>query len=214
MLRIVLIWLFAFLLSACTLGRSAQPEVSAGTTRPTVCAPKTVDVSSKPKDLPALVCPTTDDVRESIDELQRLSAETTNIVDKKDLESRTSFGAKEETWIQKNKALISGSQLLAGASGVQVHPEIPLALENLARAQNWLHTAVFDSSERKTSMKLIHHANVAIERATNLMDGDVVPDARTALVKLPKQLEKNIENIRRSVAATDGSANSPGIPSR
>jgi hypothetical protein len=126
-------------------------------------------------------CPNTDDGRVSAVECQQLIDSAQNIVD-----SLANFDAtalddafisdwreREKAWKAKNDKLIANCELLLGADGTPVFPEIPLALQSLNRADERLVKSidVVALSHRKKVRSYIKGARADVHRAMRLLDG-------------------------------------------
>lgn len=101
-------------------------------------------------------------------------------------------------WNIKNTSRINSCWFLLGAHGDPVHPELPLALENLKRSGNWLEKAVEAANDGKFKVAndYIQAARKANKQAAKLVAGKVRPKSKYALVNLPRHL------VRKTVAKT------------
>jgi hypothetical protein len=81
--------------------------------------------------------------------------------------------AKENAWKAKNDKLLSGCELLLGADGTPVFPEIPQALQNLSRADEALVKSIdaVALSDRKKARYYMKSARADVHRAMMLLDG-------------------------------------------
>lgn len=146
--------------------------------------------------------PTKPRVLAAIASFQKLISETQKLVlalnNEGDAEERK-FRFRLEQWKNeasdlriKNDTLLKNCTWLLGATGVQAIPEIPLALENLQRAEVWLGRAIhsMQAGKFKEATDYILFARKATKQASNLINGRVKPSIKTALVELPKHLMK------------------------
>ncbi|MBA3995274.1 MAG: hypothetical protein C0469_17280 [Cyanobacteria bacterium DS2.3.42] len=147
-------------------------------------------------------CPTKPRVLAAIASFQKLISETQKLVlafnNEGDAEERK-FRFRLEQWKNeasdlriKNDTLLKNCTWLLGATGVQAIPEIPLALENLQRAEVWLGRSIhsIQAGKFKEATDYILFARKATKQASNLINGRVKPSIKTALVELPKHLMK------------------------
>jgi hypothetical protein len=154
-------------------------------------------------------CPNESDVGKSIDECQKLFEQAhqlmrdlgnSNAPDKSELEAKiTDWQNKQAYWRAKNEQLIEGCGLLPGADGTEVFPQLPVALENLKRAGEWLNKSMVAASLSHFSASKIYIAGTrkAINQARAVLSGRVRPNCRAAIVKTPSQiaaLEKRLES--------------------
>jgi hypothetical protein len=101
---------------------------------------------------------------------------------------------------EHNEALNNGCEMLLGADGTLVCPEIPFALQNLRLGGDWLDKSLKAAStgQLRTSRLYMRGTAKAIDRATRLIDKKVKPNRRTAVLKIPSYLkaadrEENLE---------------------
>lgn len=157
-------------------------------------------------------CPTKEGVLASIAacnaliaDTQKLAAALHNEGDAEEQKFRSRLeqwksGAK--VWKIRNDSILQNCDYLLGATGVPAIPEIPLALENLKNAETWLGWSIESAKAGKdnAARAYIASARLATKRASNLINGRVKPRAKTALVSLPKYLQrkqKEIEVVKR-----------------
>lgn len=155
--------------------------------------------------LPTAECPSREDVLKSIANCRGIIDDTKLILqstNKNDsAEQKSEFDEKigawrerHKQWAEENTILIDNSWLLLGARGVPVNPEIPLALDNLKQSGEWLEYSVrsAERGHRKASYAFLKSANLAADQASKLMKSRRRPNARTAVIKLPKSLVRQI----------------------
>lgn len=148
-------------------------------------------------------CPTHDDVKTSIKQCRKLIAATSKIAaDIHNGSSGRNENAMEmalnrrrdeaDVWKSRNDSILNNCSCLLGATGYPVYPEIPLALQNLKHAGKWLDWSIAAEQfgEHKEALEYIAAANRAATQASKLINHKIRPKLRTALVKLPKHLEK------------------------
>lgn len=145
-------------------------------------------------------CPTKEGVLEAIascqtfiNSTQKLVMAIQNDADAEQRKSETRIALwKDEArvWNIKNSARIDSCWFLLGATGYQVHPELPLALENMKRSGNWLEKAVEAANDGKFKIAndYIRAAQKANKQAAKLVAGKVRPKSKYALVNLPRHL--------------------------
>lgn len=146
-------------------------------------------------------CPTKESVGEAVKDCSVLIGNTQTLLDEiqneadaeqRRLDKKVGIWKEEaRVWEIKNSSRISSCWFLLGATGYEVHPELPLALENLKRSGNWLEKSV-ESAERgnfKDAKEYISAARKATRQAERLIHGKVRPKSKYALVKLPRHLE-------------------------
>ncbi len=144
--------------------------------------------------------PTKPIVLASIASFQKLISNTQKLVvalnNEGDAEEQK-FRSRLEQWKSEARALkVTNDTLrkncswLWGATGVEAIPEIPRALENLQRAEVWLGRSVQSAQvgKFKESTDYIYAARKATKQASNLINGRIKPNAKTALMSLPKHL--------------------------
>lgn len=153
-------------------------------------------------------CPTKEGVSDAIascqtfiNSTQKLVMAIQNDADAEQRKSETRIAMwKDEArvWNIKNSARIDSCWFLLGTTGYQVHPELPLALENLKRSGNWLEKAVEEANvgKFKIANDYIRAAQKANKQAAKLVEGKVRPKSKYALVNLPRHL------ISKKVAKT------------
>lgn len=145
-------------------------------------------------------CPTKEGVSDAIQSCQTFINSTQKLVmaiqhdgdaEQRKSETRIAMWRDESrVWNIKNSARIDSCWFLLGATGYQVHPELPLALENLKRSGNWLEKAVEAANEGKFKVAndYIQAAKKANKQAAKLVAGKVRPKSKYALVNLPHHL--------------------------
>lgn len=145
-------------------------------------------------------CPTKEGVSDAIQSCQTFINSTQKLVmaiqhdgdaEQRKSETRIAMWRDESrAWNIKNSARIDSCWFLLGATGYQVHPELPLALENLKRSGNWLEKAVEAANEGKFKVanEYIQAAKKANKQAAKLVAGKVRPKSKYALVNLPHHL--------------------------
>lgn len=145
-------------------------------------------------------CPTKEGVLEAIascqtfiNSTQKLVMAIQNDADAEQRKSETRIALwKDEArvWNIKNSARIDSCWFLLGATGYEVHPELPLALENMKRSGNWLEKAVEAANDGKFKIAndYIRAAQKANKQAAKLVAGKVRPKSKYALVNLPRHL--------------------------
>ncbi|PWT95541.1 MAG: hypothetical protein C5B53_11295 [Candidatus Melainabacteria bacterium] len=126
-------------------------------------------------------CPNLDDGRVSVAECQQLIDSAQSVVDSilyfddtvADDQLVSDWKAKEHLWKAKNDKLISSCELLLGADGTPVFPEIPRALLNLSRADEALVKSIDAAalSHRKKAKSYMRGARAHVNRAMKLLDG-------------------------------------------
>lgn len=147
-------------------------------------------------------CPSPENVADAIEiceefinDTQRLVVAIRNEGDAEECKFRTRL----QNWRDEASQLkadidsrIGGCSLLLGATGYQVHPELPLALENLKRAGRWLEVSVAAAQAGNLidAVDYISYSRKATVKASKLVSGTARPNARTALIQLPKRLQK------------------------
>src|SRR5277367_3818771 len=143
------------------------PDVQTGSTNSQTTSPQVA------------VCPTIDDARKSIttcttllDAAEGFLHPPEQLKKSRELEEQIGSWTKyAESWDKKNQALISNCELLLGADGTEVHPEIKPALEDTGAAAKFLTKAVEaarlgQSADAQTSIK---RARTALSCATQLL---------------------------------------------
>lgn len=128
---------------------------------------------------PQRVCPTTDDVLESLAECRKLIYDADYFVWKSNrpVEARSdlvgSWKREEQAWRKNVQELIANSDLLVGADGTQVYPEIPSALKNLDSAGDNLEKALDPTNTKQLELSkgYIQDSWAATHRAEKLMTG-------------------------------------------
>lgn len=163
--------------------------------------PKTdVEKVLEPESFEPEGCPTKESVTDAIAACQTFINSTQKLVmaiqndgDAEQRKSEKRIGIwKDEArvWNIKNTARIASCWFLLGASGYEVHPELPLALENLKRSGNWLENAVEAANDGKFKVAndYIQAAKKAKTQATKLVAGKIRPKSKNALVNLPRHL--------------------------
>lgn len=171
--------------------------------------PKTeVEKAVEPERIEWEGCPTKEGVSDAIQSCQTFINNTQKIVmaiqhdgdaEQRRSETRIAMWKDEaRVWNIKNSARIDSCWFLLGATGYQVHPELPLALENLKRSGNWLEKAVEAANDGKFKVAndYIKAARKANKQAAKLVAGKVRPKSKYALVNLPRHL------VRKTVAKT------------
>jgi hypothetical protein len=147
-------------------------------------------------------CPTKDGVLASVASCKSLITKTQNLItalnNEGDAEEQK-FRFRLEQWKNealawriRNDSILENCDLLLSATGVQAIPEIPLALENLQRAEVWLGRSIqsAQTGKFKEATDYIYAARKATKQSSNLINGRVKPRAKTALIELPKHLTK------------------------
>jgi len=148
-------------------------------------------------------CPNHEGVKANIKSCRNLIAATTKIAatmhngalgksEKGNEVALNKWRAQARDWKTKNDTILQNCGCLLGATGVQVFPEIPLALQNLKHAGTWLDWSIAAEQfgEHKEAAEYIAAANRAANQASKLINHKIRPRTRTALVKLPKNLER------------------------
>jgi len=146
-------------------------------------------------------CPTKESVGAAVKDCSVLIGNTQTLLDEirneadaeqRRLDKKVGIWKEEaRVWEIKNSSRLSSCWFLLGATGYEVHPELPLALENLKRSGNWLEKSV-ESAQRgnfKDAKEYISAARKATRQAERLIHGKVRPKSKYALVKLPRHLE-------------------------
>lgn len=174
-----------------------------------VTAIRIVSIKPKPEDTQQVEpvqlqwegCPTKECVEAAVNDCKALITATQQLVyeiqndadaEQRRLDKRVGMWRQEaRVWEIKNSSRIGSCWFLLGADGYEVHPELPLALENLRRSGNWLGHSV-ESAQRgnfKDAKEYISAARKAARQAEKLVHGKVRPKSNYALVKLPRHLE-------------------------
>ncbi|MBI5173034.1 MAG: hypothetical protein HY986_09105 [Candidatus Melainabacteria bacterium] len=102
---------------------------------------------------------------------------------------------KLSSWQEQNQQLMGNCDLLLGASGNSVFPEIPLSLENLTMGGDWLKMAMEaqKNGRLRESRLYIKAAKQALNQAEKVLAKKVRLNRRSALIKPPHYL-KSIAN--------------------
>ncbi|HNA72899.1 MAG TPA: hypothetical protein PKW73_06160, partial [Candidatus Obscuribacter sp.] len=102
---------------------------------------------------------------------------------------------KFTAWQEQNQQLVDNCDLLLGASGNSVFPEIPLSLENLTMGGDWLKMAMEAGRNGKLreSRLYLKAASKALNQAEKVLAKKVRLNRRSALIKPPHYL-KSIAN--------------------
>lgn len=147
-------------------------------------------------------CPTKDGVLASVASCKSLITNTQNLItvlnNEGDAEEQKfrfrleQWKNEARAWKIRNESMLENCDLLLSATGVQAIPEIPLALENLQRAEAWLGRSIqsAQTGKFKEATDYIYAARKATKQASNLINGRVKPSSKTALIDLPKHLMK------------------------
>ncbi|MBX9949309.1 MAG: hypothetical protein K2Y39_09100 [Candidatus Obscuribacterales bacterium] len=145
-------------------------------------------------------CPTKESVGAAVKDCSLLIANTQALLDEilneadaeqRRLDKKVAMWKEEvRVWEIKNSSRLNSCWFLLGATGYAVHPELPIALENLKRSGNWLERSV-ESAQRgdfNAANEYILAARRATKQAGKLVNGKVRPKSKYALVKLPRHL--------------------------
>lgn len=145
-------------------------------------------------------CPTKESVGAAVKDCSVLIGNTQTLLDEirneadaeqRRLDKKVGMWKEEvRVWEIKNSSRLNSCWFLLGATGYAVHPELPLALENLKRSGDWLERCV-ESAQRgnfKEANEYILAARRANRQAGKLVNGKVRPKSKYALVKLPRHL--------------------------
>lgn len=173
--NLALLWcLVLILVAGCSQQKQAEePSKPEDVT----VAPETAH--TLPESLPERSCPNVNDGRASIAECRRLVDDAQKIVmDYRDLTVAEREGLiaawreKERIWKAANDNLVQCCDLLLGADGTPVFPEIPLALERLNDADQSLvkSLAAATQSHRLKARSHVKSARDNLKRATRLLD--------------------------------------------
>lgn len=139
-------------------------------------------------------CPEHGDVRVSIEEARALLNETTEALEETGGEDSSlrlaALEGKLSTWQEHNCLLAQSCDLLLGASGVSVFPEIPLSLENLKLGGDWLKAAIENGRKgRLRESKLyLKAAEKAFKHAERVLARKVRLNKGSAIIKTPRYL--------------------------
>ncbi len=148
-------------------------------------------------------CPNSENTFAAVETCKTFIADTQRLVSAIQTEGdaeETKFKGKLEMWRSeariwkiKNNARLKSCEYLVGATGYAVHPELPLALENLKRSGSWLEASVHaaEIGEFNLASGYLDSARRATRQADKLVAGKVKARSRTALVSLPKRLQKH-----------------------
>ncbi len=158
-----------------------------------------VTVAAEPAPFEA-ECPTKETVQGAISDCQTLINCTQKLIaliqndadaEQRRLDKSIALWKNEaRVWKIKNDSRIESCWFLLGATGYEVHPELPLALENLKRSGTWLDFAVEAAKEGKVkdANDYILAARKATKQAGKLVVGKIRPKSKYALVRLPRHL--------------------------
>ena len=144
-------------------------------------------------------CPEHSDVLSSIEGERDLLRETTAALEEaagQDYSLRlAALEGKFTAWQEQNQQLVDNCDLLLGASGNSVFPEIPLSLENLTMGGDWLKMAMEAGRNGKLreSRLYLKAASKALNQAEKVLAKKVRLNRRSALIKPPHYL-KSIAN--------------------
>lgn len=144
-------------------------------------------------------CPEHGDVRVSIEEARALLNETTEALEETGGEDRSlrlaALEGKLSTWQEHNCLLTESCDLLLGASGVSVFPEIPLSLQNLNLGGDWLKAAIENgkNGRLRESKLYLKTAGKAFKQAEKVLSKKVRLNKGSAIIKTPSYL-RAIEN--------------------
>jgi len=173
---VVLCSLILLCATSCSSHKVQQPSSQKIAIRVPETAPEPLELTAK------VSCPTEDDVRASLTECQKLIDEAQCLVRNLRSLDATSDGGlliarwneKEKAWKAKNDLMIANCELLLGANGTPVFPQIPLALRNLNRADDCLSKSLEAATlgHRIKARAFIKGARIASNRATQLLDGN------------------------------------------
>lgn len=159
-----------------------------------------VTVTAEPAHFEAEGCPTKETVQGAISDCKTLINCTQKLIaliqndadaEQRRLDKSIALWKNEaRVWKIKNDSRIESCWFLLGATGYEVHPELPLALENLKRSGNWLDCAVEAAKEGKLkdANDYILAARKATKQAGKLVAGKIRPKSKYALVGLPRHL--------------------------
>ena len=180
--RIVLCSLILLCVSGCkshSFGQSSGQEIAIRVpeTAPEQAEP---DVAQPEEAVPQIGCPSQVDVLASAAECQKLINVARHLVRNVKLSDATSessaliaqWNEKEKLWKAQKDQLMSNCELLLGADGTAVFPQIPLALKKLNRADECLVKSIESATlgHRKKARAYLRRAQVASVRATELLD--------------------------------------------
>ena len=160
---------------------------------------------------PQTRCPNADDVRNSISQSHHILDEEQGILSalrRADEAQRAQIDESKikpwektvEVWKAKIAQLIDGCQLLKGQDGTEVFPEIPLALENLADAGEWLEKSMkaAASGHPKIGSSYARGAAAAIKQATKVLSGEVKAKRGKAILKVPSYIKAADQEMAKS----------------
>jgi len=166
---------------------------------------------------PTLGCPTLDDAEDCVDECEVLIKQAESIVrDARNVVTNQSTASKlristwkqkESNWRGKVEALGKNCFLLLGADGTPVHPEIPLVLQTLDRASEWIESSIeaLSLGNLKLARTYLRGARGALDFSTKLLEGRLNVRSASASTKTPKYIKEADEQLHHSREAKNNS---------
>jgi hypothetical protein len=168
--------------------------------------------------IPSPECPTVDDAEDCADECEILIKQAESIVReaRKVINTDRStawktrislWNQKERSWKEKVASLEKNCYLLLGADGTAVHPEIPIALQSIDRAGEWVEKSLEAATlgDLKLAGTYLKGAKAAFGFSTKILDGRLNARTRKNSVQIPKYIKKADEQLQRSREANNNS---------
>jgi hypothetical protein len=151
-------------------------------------------------------CPTREDVSELTIAFRKVTNEVNSIASeatKHDKPERlkgqiTSCREKISNLKAKDEEFISNCEMLLGADGTSVFPEIPVSFQTLGLCCKWLDKALdaITLENKRVALAYVRGAHAATDRVDKLLDGSLRPDVQIAM-KIPKYVRKADEELAR-----------------